>query len=152
MSASLQEQFPQPGTQCGALPGSPPGWRGLPGPKRSLRSFRLMNQMVAIPADRFQILDPVAAAMRPVFTMVNLQAPVVVAAVTPSGRSSQNFNTMDLVYLGHQNAKGKLIGAMSRLGNQFIAAEGGIRNIAGAVSIVQPAHFVSSASGAWTTR
>jgi hypothetical protein len=111
-----------------------------------------MNQMVAIKANRFQILDSVAAAMRTVFAMVDLQAPVAVAAVTPSGGSSQNFKTMDLVDLGHQNAQRKVIGAMSRLGNQFIAAEGGIRNIAGAVSIVQPAHFVSSASGAWTTR
>jgi hypothetical protein len=37
---------------------------GAPGPKRLLRSFRLVNQMAAkaIPANRFQILDPVAAA------------------------------------------------------------------------------------------
>jgi len=101
-----------------------------------------MNQVVAIPANWFQILDSVAAAMRPVFTMVNLQAPVAVAAATSSRRSSQNFKTMDLVYLAHQNAKGKLIGAMSRLGNQFVASEGGIRNFAGAGSIVQPAHVV----------
>jgi hypothetical protein len=113
------------------------------GPRWSLRSFRLMNQMVAIPANGFQILDPVAAAVRPVFTMVNLQAPEAAAAATPSGRSSQNFQTMDLVHLGHQNAKGKVIGAMSRLGNQFIAAEGSIGNLTGAVSIMQPAHFMS---------
>lgn len=102
-----------------------------------------MNQMVAIPANWFQILDPVAAAMRPVLTMVNLQAPVVVAAATLSGRSLQDFKTMDLVHLGNQNAKGKLIGAMSRLGNQLIAVESGIRNFAGSVPIMQPAHFIS---------
>ena len=113
------------------------------GPSRSLRSLHFMNQMVTIPANWFQILDSVAAAMRPVFAMVNLQAPVTVAAATSSARSSQNFKTMDLVHLANQKAKGKLIGAMSRLGNQFIAAEGGIRNLAGAVSIVQLAHFIS---------
>jgi hypothetical protein len=65
-----------------------------------------MNEMVTIPANGLQILDSVAPAMRPVFAMVNLQSPVVVAAATPSARSSQNFKTMDLVYLAHQNAKG----------------------------------------------
>jgi len=50
---------------------------------------------------------------------------------------------MDLVHLAHQNAKGKLLGAMSRLGHQFIAAEGGIGNLAGRVPIAQPAYFIS---------
>jgi hypothetical protein len=102
-----------------------------------------MNQVVAIPANWFQILDSVAPAMRPVFTMVNLQAPVVVAAAAASARSSQNFKTMDPVHLAHQNAKGELLGAMSRLGHQFIAAEGGIGNLAGAAPIAQPAHFIT---------
>jgi hypothetical protein len=102
-----------------------------------------MNQMVTIPANWFQILDSVTPAMRPVFAMVNLQAPVVVATATPSARSSQNFKTVDLVHLAHQNAKGKLLGAMSRLGDQFIAAEGGIGNLAGAAPIAQPAHFIT---------
>jgi len=81
--------------------------------------------------------------MRPVFAMVNLQSPVVVAAATPSARSSQSFKTVDFVHLVHQNVEGKLLGAMSRLGNQFIAAEGGVRNLAGRVSIAQPAHLTS---------
>jgi len=102
-----------------------------------------MNEMVTIPANWLQILDSVTTSMRPVFAMVNLQPPVVVAAATPSTRSSQNFKTMDLVHLAHQNAKGKLIAAMSRLGHQFITAEGGVRNLAGRVSIAQPAHFTS---------
>jgi len=102
-----------------------------------------MNQVVAIPANWLQILDSVAPAMRPVFAMVNLQPPVVVAAATPSARSSQNFKTVDLVHLAHQNVKGKLLGAMSRLGHQFITTEGGIRNPAGRVPIAQPAHFTS---------
>ena len=79
-----------------------------------------MNQMVTIPGNWFQILDSVTPAMRPVFAMVNLQAPVVVAAATPPARSSQNFKTVDLVHLAHQNAEGKLLGAMSHLGDQFI--------------------------------
>src|SRR5713226_5748054 len=102
-----------------------------------------MNQMVTIPANSLQILDSVASPMRPVFAVVNLQAPVVMAAATPSARASQNFKTMDLVHLAHQNAKGKLLGVMSRLGHQFIASEGGIRNLACAVPIAQPAHFIS---------
>jgi hypothetical protein len=53
-------------------------------PKQSFRSFRFMNQMVAIPSNWFQILDSVAPAMRPVFTMVNLQAPAAVAAAAAS--------------------------------------------------------------------
>jgi hypothetical protein len=75
--------------------------------------------------------------------MVNLEAPVAVAAATPSARSSQDFQTMDLVHLANQNAKGKRIGAMGRLGNQFISPKGAIRRLAGAVSIAQPAHFIS---------
>jgi hypothetical protein len=102
-----------------------------------------MNQMVAIPANWLEILDSVAAAMRPVLTMVNLQAPAAVAAAAASARSSQNFKTMDPVHLADQNAKGKRLGAMSRLGNQFIAAEGGIGNLAGAAPIAQPPHFIS---------
>ena len=82
-----------------------------------MRSFHLKNEMVTIPANWLQILDSVTTSMRPVFAMVNLQPPVVVAAATPSTRSSQNFKTMDLVHLAHQNAKGKLIAAMSRLGH-----------------------------------
>jgi hypothetical protein len=107
-----------------------------------LRSFHLMNQMVTIPANWLKILDSVASPVRPVFTMVNLQPPVVVATATPSARSSQNFKTVDLVHLAHQNAKGKLISAMSCLGDQFIAAEGGIGNLAAALLIVQPTHFI----------
>jgi hypothetical protein len=118
-------------------------FEGTPGAKRSLRSFRLMNHMVAIPTNWFQILHPVAAAMRPVLTMVNLQPPVVVAAATPPARSSQNFQTVDLVHLAHQSSQGKFIGATSRLGHQFIAAEGGICNLAAAVSVAQPPHFTS---------
>jgi len=102
-----------------------------------------MNQMMTIPANWLQILDSVAPPVRPVFAVVNLQSPVVVAAATSSARSSQNFKTVDFVHLAHQNAKGKLLGAMSRLGHQFIAAEGGIRNLAGAVPIAQPAYFIS---------
>jgi hypothetical protein len=68
---------------------------------------------------------------------------VVVAAATPPARSSENFKTVDLVHLAHQSSQGKFIGAMSRLGDQFIAAEGGIRNLAGRVSIAQPPHFTS---------
>src|SRR5260370_7188773 len=102
-----------------------------------------MNEMVTIPANWFQILDSVAPAMRPVFAMMNLQTPMVVAAATPSARASQNFKTVDLVHLAHQNAQGKLIAAMSRLDHQFITAEGGICNFAGAVPIAQPAPFIS---------
>src|SRR5260370_32440311 len=102
-----------------------------------------MNEMVTIPANWFQILDSVAPAMRPVFAMMNLQAPVVVAAATPSARASQNFKTVDLVHLGNENAQGKLLGAMSRLGHQFIAAEVGIGYLAGRVTIAQPASFIS---------
>jgi hypothetical protein len=117
-------------------------WR-IRRPKQSLRSFHLMNQMVAIPANWFQILDSMAPPVRPVLAMVNLQSPVVVAAATPPARLSQNFKTVDLVHLAHENAKGKLIAAMSRLGHQFIAAESGIRILAGRVSIAQPAHFIA---------
>jgi len=102
-----------------------------------------MNQMMTIPANWLQILDSVAPPVRPVFAMVNLQSPVVVAAVAPSARASQNFKTVDLVHLANQNAEGKLIATISRLGHQFIAAEGGIGNLAGGVSIAQPAHFIS---------
>src|SRR5258708_524785 len=102
-----------------------------------------MNQMMAIPANWLQILDSVTSPVRPVFAMMNLQAPVVVAAATPSARASQNFKTVDLVHLGNENAQGKLLGAMSRLGHQFIAAEGGIGDLAGRVTIAQPAYFIS---------
>ena len=102
-----------------------------------------MNQVMAIPANWFQILDSVAPAMRPVLAVVNLQSSVVVTAATPSAGSSQNFKTMDPVHLAYQNVEGKLIGTMSRLGHQFIAAEGGIGNLARAVSSGQPAYFVS---------
>ncbi len=99
--------------------------------------------MVTIPANWFQILYSVAPAMRPVFAMVNLQSPVVVAAATSSPRSSQNLKTMDFVYLAHQNAKGKLLGAMSSLSHQYIATEGGIGNLTSRVSIAQLAYFIS---------
>jgi hypothetical protein len=102
-----------------------------------------MNQVVAIPANWFQVLDSVTAPVRPVSAMVNLQPPVVVAAATPPARSSQNFKTVDLVHLAHQGSQGKFLGAMSRLGHQFIAAEGGICNLAGRVSIALPPHFTS---------
>jgi len=102
-----------------------------------------MNQMMTIPANWLQILDSVAPPVRPVFAVVNLQSPVVMAAATPSARSSQNFKTVDFVHFVNENAKGKLLGAMSRLGHQFIAAEGGIGNLAGRVPIAQPAYFIS---------
>ena len=94
-----------------------------------------MNQVVTIPANWLQILDSVTPPMRPVFAMVNLQAPVIVAAATPSARASQNFKAVDLVHLANENAQGKLIAAMSPFGKQFSTAESGIGNLASRVSI-----------------
>jgi hypothetical protein len=39
----------------------------------SLRSFFAMDELMTIPADRFQVLNAVRSAVRPVLAVVNLQ-------------------------------------------------------------------------------
>ena len=64
-----------------------------------------MNQVVAIPANWFQILDSVTSAVRPVFAMVDLLSPVVVAAAAFVRQSVVRISRQwDLVHLAHQNA------------------------------------------------
>ena len=84
---------------------------------RSFGSLQSVDQLVAVPAHRLQVLDPVGSAMRPVPAMVNLETP---EATTPGASpiiQPEHFERVKPVDLSHQNLKRKLIGKMGALRN-----------------------------------
>jgi hypothetical protein len=69
----------------------------------SCRSLEPVDQLVAVPTNRLQILNSMSASMGPVFAVMDLEPPSPAAARTSPAVLLECFERMNRVDLAHQD-------------------------------------------------